>query len=109
MSQYLKGDFPAGSRRETRSREQRGCLSQYGSLEALLCLQLEAKWHPGRHSRRVIDLVVRAARGRLQLLSSTHGYESFTKALSLQRGGGECVFDARIFTPTGKRGTVEVC
>ena len=69
---YLKGDFPAGSRTETsRAGSSGGVRGQYGSLGALLCLQLEGKWHPGRHPLGLIDLVVRAARGRLQLLTTT--------------------------------------
>lgn len=50
-----------GSRGETRSREQRGCLSLYGSLGGLFYVsRLEPKWHAGRHSWCAIDLVVRA-------------------------------------------------
>lgn len=64
--------FPrGGSHGNKQRRQQWGCSGQYGSLGALLCLQLEGKWHPGRHSLGLIDLVVRAARGRLRLLTTT--------------------------------------
>lgn len=62
--------FPCGgSQGSERSREQRGSLGQYGSLGALLCHQLELKWLPAWHSPSLIDLAVREARGRLQLLA----------------------------------------
>lgn len=64
--------FPCGvSQGNKQFCKQRGCLGQYGSPGPLLCLQLKPKWHPGRHSLDLIDLVVRAARRWLQLLTTT--------------------------------------